>query len=252
MSRDATARVAVELVAGRARITRLSTGEHLGPRVLGLRGTSARIALIGVSATLLAGDDLRIDVEAGPGVRIELIEPSGTVAYNARGRRADWTAGVRVGRAAQVVWAGAPFVTAHGANVRRHTEIDLDEGASMLLREMLVLGRSGEEGGRLSAATRAMYAGRPLLVEELDLRDPGSRSAPGMLGGNRVLATAALLGIRPEHTTGRYETPLAGPGALARSIAGDAHVATERLADTWAAWRKFADAHLVAGSGNEP
>ncbi|MGH3424610.1 MAG: urease accessory protein UreD [Nocardioidaceae bacterium] len=236
--REAT-RVAVDVVDGRVRLTDLVAGVYLRPRPLAHHGTLARVALVGAYATLLAGDDLRLEIAVGPGAQLELVEPSGTIAYDARGGSARWSATVDVAAGGTLVWDAAPFVVAHGADVHRCTRAVLDEGAAMLLRETLVLGRESEStGGRLYSSLHATYRGRPLLVEDLDVRDPAHRGSPGILGDNRVLATAAILGARPDSSSSPHETPLAGPGSLARVLAPHAHLALAALADTWQRWHE--------------
>lgn len=150
-NRAMAARVAVEAVDGRIRVTDLAASSYLRPRLVGRTGTKARVALVGACAALLAGDDLRLEVEVGPGAHLELVEPTGTVAYDGRGERASWGAAIRVHEAGSLVWPGAPFVVADGADVCRHTGIALDTGAVILLQETLVLGRSGEAGGHAGA-----------------------------------------------------------------------------------------------------
>lgn len=242
------ATVSIELVDGVARATALRAGDHLRPRLLGIDGPRVRIALVGVCATLLAGDDLRVEVSVGRGVHLELVEPSGVVAYDARGGRQRWAADVHVETGGSLVWAAAPFVVAGGADVDRRTGIVLDDGAVALLSETLVLGRSGEEGGGLRSKLRCALAGRDLLIEELDLRSPELRKAPGILGDCRVLGTAALLGARPDERVSPPETSLAGPGSIARSISPHAHSAAEALRGTWERWRSF----VASSTGPEP
>lgn len=242
------ATVSIDLVDGVARTAVLRTGQHLRPVVVGTDGPRVRIALVGVCATLLAGDDLRIDVEVGSGAHLELVEPAGMVAYDARGGHQRWSADVRVANGGSLIWRAAPFVVAGGADVHRHTELALADGALALASETLVLGRSGEDGGRLHSKLRSTLEGRDLLVEELDLRSPELRTAPGMLGYSRVLATVALLGARPGEPVSPPETPLAGPGSIARALAIQAHSADETLADTWERWQQF----VTPGPGGGP
>ncbi|WP_145741879.1 urease accessory protein UreD [Saccharopolyspora dendranthemae] len=231
------AAVSVELVGGVARAEVLRAGEFLRPRLLGIDGPHVRIALVGVCASLLAGDDLRIEVRVGRGVHLELVEPAGLVAYDARGGHQRWAADVRVETGGSLVWAAAPMVIAGGADVQRSTVLELDEGARVLVSETLVLGRSGEEGGGLRSTLRCALDRRDLLVEELDLRSPELRSAPGILGDRRVLATVALLGARPDDLSSPPETALAGPGSIARALAAHAHEADAALRGTWDRWR---------------
>lgn len=207
----------VEWVGGRVRLTELCASRYQQVRPLSVDGTTVRIALVGTYALLLAGDDLRIDIRVGPGITLEVIEPSGTVAYDARGGSARWRADVRLEDGARLRWRAAPLVITAGADLDREMSVDLDGDARALISELLVLGRSYEPGGGpLRSRMRVHQGARPLLVEDLDLRDRARRADPGVLGGARTLASVFLLGARPGEAVGRHETLLAGDGAIAR------------------------------------
>lgn len=237
MSRPEPTRIRVERVGGRTRITDLTASRFLRPRLLGGDPERPRVALVANCASLLAGDDLRLDVHVGPGAHLELVEPSGTVVYNSQGELSRWSAQVRVEEAGQLVWGAAPFVVAGGARVHRHTGIDLAPEAVVLLRETLVLGRSGESGGRLRSVLRADVDHRPLFVEDLALDDPTLRDSPAVLGGARVLGTVALLGTRPTELVHPRESALHGPGTIRRELHEEAHLDEVALAPTWDRWR---------------
>lgn len=229
-------RIVIERVGDRARAADLAVGEFLTPRLVSIQGLHVKVALVGHAASLLSGDALAIEVDVAPGTHLELIEPSGTVAYNARGGRASWTAGVAVGDGGSLVWRAAPFVVAGGAYVDRRIDVALAEGAVALLDEMVVLGRTGEVGGALCSRQRITLAGRPLLVEDLDFRSAADRSLPGVIGGRRVLCTTMLLGMALSDQVDGHVTPLALPGMLARSITEHAHEAHDALAHIWDRW----------------
>jgi urease accessory protein len=145
-----------------------------------------RVALIPEQAVLLAGDHVTVSVRVGAGRVLEIVEPGGTVAYAMRGQQARWDVTVEVEEAGRLVWHGEPFVVAEGADVRRTLTVGLAAAASLVLRETLVLGRSGESPGRLWCRTDITRDGSPVLVEELD-------SAIG-LGPHRVLDQVLHLG----------------------------------------------------------
>lgn len=230
-------RVRVERSGDRVRFAELGVGSYLRPRPLQIDGNRARLALIGSYATLLAGDRVRIEVEVGPGVSLELVEPSGTVAYDAQGGEASWAASFRLAEGAQLTWRAAPFVATGGANVWRSTTVELAPTARALISETLVLGRTYESGaGPMRSQLRVDHGGRPLLVEDLDLRDQAHRERPGVLGGHRALTSVLLLGQSPREIHGRHETRLAGPGGLSRAIAPHAHEAEGAVAQTWDRW----------------
>lgn len=154
-----------------------------------------RVALVPEQAVLLAGDHVTVSVRVAAGRALEIVEPGGTVAYAMRGRRARWDVAVEIEEGGRLVWHGEPFVVAEGADVRRTLTAALAEAASLVLRETLVLGRSGESPGRLRCRTDISRSGSPVLVEELD-------SATG-LGPHRVLDQVLDLGsatAADEHT----------------------------------------------------
>lgn len=199
---------------------------HLSPRTLRTDANSARIALVGTTALLLAGDHVRIGIDVAAGCHLDMVDTAGTVAYDGRGGASSWTVDITVADGASLTWKAEPFVVADGADVTRTTTVTLAPTGVALLRETLVLGRSGEAGGALFARTRVTHGGRPLLAEDLDLTDRDARSRPGVLGGRQVLDTVSLWGRRPrvdDPTTGMHLFTLAGEGAVARFLGGELH-----------------------------
>lgn len=228
----------------RARVRLNSSGPngrgHLAARILGFGRACARVALVAEGALLLADDLIEVDVSVGSGAALDLVEPSGTVAYDMRGGSARWRVRVYLAEQARLRWHGRPFVLAHGADVTRDVQIDLAAGATAMVRETLVLGRSGERSGSLAQHTRISYWGQPLLVEDLAL---GAHRPPtDLLWSWRVLDTVSVLGVRaggiPQAVIGdgthRFE--LDGPGTLIRSLSEQAHT---RCLDP--AWRVVSD-----------
>lgn len=209
---------------GRPQLTLRSS--HLSPRTLRTGAHQARIALVGTTALLLAGDHIRIEVDVGPDCHLELVDTAGTVAYDGRGGVSSWTVDIRVADGASLTWKAEPFVVATGADVTRTTRVDLAPTGVALLRETLVLGRSGECGGALWSGTRVRHGGRTLLAEDLDLTDPQRRRRVGLLGPHRIVDTVSLLG-----RTVIDDTPppavrlfrLAGDGIVGRHLGAEAH-----------------------------
>ena len=155
---------------------------------------SCRIGLLATSALLLGGDRVLIEVEVGPGANLELFDVAGTVAYHGRGQPAAWHATARVADGGTLRWAGEPFVVADGADVLRTLELELNASATLRLRETLVLGRSGEVGGRLRTRTGIRIDGEPVLLEDQRLDPSGLRRSPGMLGDHRVIDSLLAVG----------------------------------------------------------
>ena len=250
--------LAVERAAGRARCTVVPG--LLSPRVLSANDAGARVALVATGALLLGGDHVTIDVHVGAGALLEVVETAGTVAFDAGGTESSWSVRVTLEPDARLVWESLPFVVADGADVTRTTDVTLGEGARALLRETLVLGRTGERGGPVRSRTRATAAGTALLVETLDLL-PGARTMPGIIGQARALDTVLALGWRPgggaaahgagqgagqeaPHRAGQgavHRLDLEGPGAIARRLDAAAHTSAG-LDRVWRSWHTaFAD-----------
>lgn len=231
--------VAVERDAtGRHLVRELRPGAFLAPRPLLPAPDRVRIALVGTRAGLLAGDRLELRVTVGPGARLDLVEPSGLVAYHHRGGASSWRARVDIAEGGELHWDGKPFVVCDGAGVSRTMDVTLAAGARMLWRDTLVLGRSGERGGSVRATTRVTHDGQDLLVEDLDLTEPELRELPGILGPNRVVGAVTALGSRPGGPPHPYRTDLAGPGAQVRLLDTVAPAIEAELAAVWEAWSR--------------
>lgn len=216
-------RVTVELADGHARIRTLDPGSFMAARPLETRGHYARIALIGNHMSLLGGDiiDLRIQVETG--VTLEVVEPVGTVAYDADEQRSDWHLTASVADGAMLIWHGNRFVAARGSNAHRATELTLGRDARALLKETLVLGRSGETAIRLRNRTHVSLEQRELLVEDLEVT-PDTPNVPGVIGSSGVVSTVIAAGWRPAgDEADAHRLDLAAPGALCRALAVAAH-----------------------------
>ncbi|MCX4790192.1 MULTISPECIES: urease accessory protein UreD [unclassified Streptomyces] len=222
--------------SGRHLARELRPGAFLAPRPLLPSPDRLRIALVGIRAGLLTGDDLRLHISVGPGARLELVEPSGLVAYDHRGGSSTWRARVDIAEGGELRWNARPFVISTGACVERSMDIALAAGARMLWRDTLVLGRSGERGGSVRATTRATYDGHELLVEDLDLTDPELRELPGILGPNRIIGSVTALGTRPGGPPHPYRMELAGPGAQVRLLDTVTPALDAELATVWENW----------------
>ncbi len=196
------------------------SGDALVPRLVHRTHDTVQVALVARIALLLAGDDVRIDLRLGPGLSLEVIETAGTVAYDMRGGKASWHLHADVGAGSSLVWSGKPLVVSAGADVERRTDLTLAEGAVALVRESVVLGRSGEVGGDLRTSTYVDLGGQPLLCEELDL-SRAERRAFAILHTRRCFDSLSLLGVRL--ADGPDVLQLAGPGSVARSITDHAH-----------------------------
>jgi urease accessory protein len=225
----ASTSIRTELIDGRLRI--LTTAGLLRPMQLSTSGAHAQVALVATGSLLHPGDEVNLEVAVGAGTSLDVIEPAGTVAYS--GGPSAWHVRIILQDKANLVWHGEPFVVAHGAEVDRSTTITLGSDARCLLRETLVLGRTGESPGHVRSRTRATDPAGPLLVEDMDL-GPSAQS-PGILGQNRILdtvldlagASVGVVGRPPGATLGdarAVRMVLERGGTVHRSLASDLHL----------------------------
>lgn len=208
-----TLSLAADPAGQRARV-RTSAGV-LRPFTLSCRAASARICLVPTSALLLAGDHVQISVDVGPEAHLEVVETAGTVAYDMRDAcagpgSARWDVEIRVADGGSLRWEALPLVVATGADVLRCTTVRLGASAALWLRETLVLGRSGEAGGRVRSRLD-VHREVPVLVETTDSGDFGSRVVDSLL----VIGHEAVGGMRLE----------AG-GTLYRSLIDQTHLSS--------------------------
>ncbi len=231
---------------GRARLD--LRGGLVSPRVVRQDAASAEVALVATTATLLGGDELRLDVEVGPGLRLDLRDVAGTVAYHGRGRGALVAVSLVVHPGAVLVWAGEPLVVCDGAQVVRDLDVEVAETGRLLLRDRVALGRTGQGGGELTCRTTMAYAARPAMVEDLTLGGE-TASGPGVLGGKRVVDTVIALGWRPASAPGPAVFTLHEPGALARQLVTAAHDST--LPHLWMQWMSQIGSGAGVGVGGD-
>ncbi|WP_282857557.1 urease accessory protein UreD [Pseudoclavibacter helvolus] len=224
----------IRIGAGSQRARVDLVGGAVVPRLIERGPSSARVALVAGGALLLGGDAVSIEVVVADGCSLELEDIGGTVAYDADGVASSWSVDISVGVGARLSWLGQPLIVAGGANVERSTRIRLAHGAVVVLREVVVLGRSGEAGGRAVVQTSVTDAGGPVLEESVEL--DGGAPVPGVLGANRVFDSLALLGAAAPcgAPDGAVLLTLEQPGAVARFLGDEAH--RSPLAELWLRW----------------
>lgn len=226
----ARAAVAAQLVDGRTRLTRL-----VSQAPLLLRPTPGAVHLVSGAGGPLGGDDLALDVEVGPGAELVLHSVAATVALPGRGGHSTLVVRASVAAGGRLRWLVEPTVVASGADHRSRIVVDLDPGAALELRDEVLLGRSGEAGGRVRSALHVDRGGRPLLRSELVLDGDGAVTrGPAVLAGHRCVGS--LLTVDPLEpgppgwvADGVAALPLASGGLLVSAVAATAPELRRRL-----------------------
>lgn len=195
-------------------------------------GAEARVMLVGAMSGPLGGDHFTVGVHAASGARLRVGSAAATLALPGQddtGARYDVR--LTVEDDAELRWLPEQLISAGGSDLRVTTSVDLAAGARLLLREEQVLGRAGEEPGRLTSRLTVRTAGRCVLDQELACGPgaPGGWDGPAGLAGHR--AVGQLVVVRPEFAgeppaarvfeESAAVMPLAGPVALVTAVAPD-------------------------------
>ena len=238
----ASARLVVERGRGRtvARDVRSQSPLTLVPRRARSPSDDPLVVhLVSSATTPLGGDEVDLLVQVGPGARVRLRGTAATVALP--GQRAGSSRArvrVEVAEGGAVEYLPEPTVVTAGADHRAELSVALDARARARCREVLVLGRWGEDAGRLVTRTEAVRSGIALLRQEIDLGDRALRDSGAGLAGARVLATEFLAAEhdppRAASGPGWSLSPLAAGGAVTSVLAPDAITARHRLAEALA------------------
>ncbi|MER5338904.1 urease accessory protein UreD [Streptomyces mirabilis] len=196
-------------------------------------GDEARVMLVGAMSGPLGGDRFAVEAEVGEGARLHVGSAAATIALPGQAKgEARYDVRLDVSGGGELRWLPEQLISAQGSDLYVSSRVELRSGARLVFREEQVLGRVGEQPGRLTSRLTVRLDGRPLLDQELSCGPgaPGGWDGPAGLGGHRALGQ--LLVVRPEFGSeppqarllGEYAAlmPLAGPAALVSALAPDA------------------------------
>ncbi|MEU0946753.1 urease accessory protein UreD [Streptomyces canus] len=216
--------------------TALPVLESDGPLALRrTRGSGAeqRVMLVGAMSGPLGGDHFTVVADVQEGARLRVGSAAATIALPGQTKgEARYDVRLTVADGGELHWLPEQLISAAGSDLYVGTRIDLGRTARLVLREEQVLGRVGEEPGRLTSRLVLRVAGRTVLDQELACGPgaPGGWDGPAVLAGHR--AVGQLLVVRPEFADepvsarvlgeGAAVVPLAGPAALVTAVAPDA------------------------------
>lgn len=191
-------RIVAEAAGGGTILSLLSGTEPWRPRPLRADGVGwARVALVQSRASLLAGDDVSLEIVVGRGAALEIVELGAMVALDGRGGPdASLSVAVSVADRGRLIWLSQPLVAAAGCRVVAHTEVSLLRSGRMLRGEGMVFGRAGEQCGVVSSRTRFTADERPVLDETISTEDRFVLGSQVVAGSAPVLSALTLAGMR--------------------------------------------------------
>ncbi|WP_327318392.1 urease accessory protein UreD [Streptomyces sp. NBC_01235] len=249
----ATARIRA---AHNGRVTTLPQLRSDGPfhlRRLRTGGSAATVGIIGAMSAPLGGDRLTLDITAEDRAELEVTTAAATLAL--RGpttEAATYDVRLTAGEHARLRWLPQPLISAAGSNLRQTYTVELAATARFVLREEQLLGRAGEEPGRLVSRILVHRAGRPLLDQHTVYGVPGSGwDGPAVLNTHR--AVGQILVVDPRLDV-RRDPVLLGEGiedgcAVLAPLAGGPALLATAVAPTTSTLRELLDeayAHALA------
>jgi urease accessory protein len=239
-----TAVARIEAVAGPDGSTRLPVLSSQAPLVL--RRTPSAVYLVGGAAGPIGGDELTLRIVVGSGAFLRMRTAAASIALpGLDGAESVLRVSVSVAVGGRLEYLPEPVVVSKGARHATLVSVMLAAGASLVMRDELLLGRHGEAGGAARTVLRVDYAGLPLLRQSVEVSgsDPVALG-PAVLSGHRAVGSLLLAGGVGPHGGGvaclggteratpeRAVMPLAGPGVLVTALADDAVALRRRLGD---------------------
>lgn len=242
-----TAAARIEAVAGPDGTTRLPVLSSQAPLVL--RRTPSAVYLVGGAAGPIGGDELSLLVAVGPGAFLRVRTAAASIALpGLDGAESVLRVTVSVAAGGRLEYLPEPVVASEGARHATLVSVTLAAGASLMLRDELLLGRHGEPGGAARTVLHVDYAGQPLLRQSVEVSgsDPVALG-PALLSRHRAVGSLLLAGTRVDGGGGTECHPaplgpgagratperavmhLAGPGVLVTALADDAVTLRRRL-----------------------
>ncbi|MCS0600777.1 urease accessory protein UreD [Streptomyces sp. LP11] len=209
------------------------------------QGTEARVMVVGAMSAPLGGDHLTLSARVEEGARLHVGSAAATLALPGQTKaEAHYDVRLDVADGGELHWLPEQLISANGSDLRVSTRAELGAGARLVLREEQVLGRAGEEPGRLVSRLTVRIAGRAVLDQQVSCGPgaPGGWDGPAVLAGHRAVGQLVLAGPefadRPADARMLGEcaalVPLAGPAVLVSAVAPDA-LRLRRLLDEAAA-----------------
>ena len=237
-----TASASVVAVAGPGGVTRLPVLSSQVPLVL--RRTPDAVYVVGGAAGPIGGDELSLRITVGAGAFLRVRTAAASIALpGPDGLESVLRVTAEIEAGGRLEYLPEPVVVSAGARHATIITATLSEGASLLLRDELLLGRDGEDGGAARSVLRVDYAGRPLLRQALEVSgtDPACRG-PAVLAGHRAVGNLLEIGLAAEPDLHSRAVPVAeaspwvavmplagGPATLTTALAHDAVTLRHRL-----------------------
>jgi urease accessory protein len=189
----------VQLADGVTRRRRLHESGSLRVRFPSPEDDSLSAVFVNTAGGIAGGDRFDIDIEAGNGARLTLTTAAAEKIYRAAGPAAELNIALKAAAGAHLCWLPQETILFDRARILRRIDIDLAEGASLLLCEIVVFGRAamGERmrSGQFVDRWRLRRGGRLIFAETFRLEgEIGEKLArPAIANGGAAIGTALIV-----------------------------------------------------------
>jgi urease accessory protein len=162
-------------------------------------GEGLSAVFVNTAGGVAGGDRFDIDIAAGEGARLTLTTAAAEKVYRAAGPAAELNIALKVEAGSHLSWLPQETILFDRARIARRIDIDLAEGASLLLCEIVVFGRSamGEtmRHGEFVDRWRMRRGGRLVFAETVRLDgNIGEKLArPAVANGGVAIGTALIV-----------------------------------------------------------
>src|ERR1700744_4395581 len=189
----------VRLVDGVTRRHHLHESGSLRVRFPSPEADGLSAVFVNTAGGVAGGDRFDIDIAAHEGARLTLTTAAAEKIYRAESAPAQLNISLKAAAGAHLEWLPQETILFDRARVSRRIDIDLAEGASLLLCEIVVFGRAamGErvEQGSFVDRWRVRRGGRLVFAETVRLEDDiGEKLArPAVAKGGAAIGTALIV-----------------------------------------------------------
>lgn len=160
--------------------------------------TPVRVSLTAGAAGPVGGDDFRLDIDVEADASLILRSIAATLVLpGPLGEASRLETSVRVAAGGVLVWMPRPTIAARNCRHHSITTVMLEPGASLLLREELLLGRHGEQPGDFHQRLRVCLGDRTIYDQELVV-GPGAAGWRGSAVIGSHQAVGSVLIVDPE------------------------------------------------------
>ena len=140
----ATGHIALSVAAagGITRRTKVHEDGSLRVRFPNATSTALEAVICNTGGGMAGGDRFAIDIELGAGASLVAGTAAAEKIYRSTGPDAEMNVRLDIGAGARLVWLPQETILFDNARLSRRIDVDLGQGASLLMAEAVVLGRS--------------------------------------------------------------------------------------------------------------